>query len=219
MKTLYPNLSGITGHRVCCFTDLEQTLPNVKYFTFLREPKKRFISNFHHHYRGRMEQCTLSSLEKFAADSSRCNVQTKWISGQEDSAKAIEILKNKIGCVGLTERFDESLILLKDYLDEPKFDINYESSNFSQGVAPLDYENDPHINALIQKANQADLDVYQYVLDSVFPKQIADYGDKFNNDLHCFLLKQKEFKSSPEPLWSKVKRDLIYKPSLHLPWA
>ena len=219
MKTLYPSLSGITGHRVCCFTDLEDTLPNIKYFTFLREPTKRFISNFHHHYRGRMEQCTLSSLEQFAADNSRRNVQTRWICGQEDSAIAIDVLKNTIGFVGLTEKFDESLILLKRYLNEPKFDINYQSRNFSQGKAPLDYEGDPYIKGLIQDANQADLDVYQFAINEVFPNQIINYGDNFSNDLDSFLLKQKTFKDFPEPLWSKIKRDLIYKPSLHLPWA
>jgi len=219
MKTLYPNLSGITGHRVCCFTDLDNTLPNVKYFTFLREPRKRFISNFHHHYRGRMERCTLSSLEKFAADPSRRNVQTRWICGQEDSAKAIDVLNNTVGCVGLTEQFDESLILLRHYLNEPKFDINYQSRNFSHGKAPLAYQDDQYLKDLIQDANQADLDVYQYVLEELFPQQMLSYGDNFNNDLNSFLLKQQAFKDFPEPFWSKVKRDFIYKPSLHLPWA
>lgn len=219
MKTLYPHLSGITGHRVCCFTDLDNTLTNIKYFTFLREPKERFISNFHHHYRDRMEQCTLSSLETFAADNSRRNVQTRWICGQEDSAKAIDVLKNTIGCVGLTEKFDESLILLKQYLNEPKFDINYQSHNVSQVKAPLAYHDDPYIKDLIQDANQTDLEVYQYALEEIFPKQITNYGDNFSRDLDFFLLKQKTFKDFSEPLWSKVKRDVIYKPSLHLPWA
>ena len=219
MKTLYPKLSGITGHRVCCFTDLDSTLPNLQYFTFLRDPKKRFISNFHHHYRGRMEQCTLSGLEKFVADANRRNVQTKWICGQEDSDLAIELLKNKVGCVGLTEKFDESLILLRQFLDKPKFDINYQSRNFSQGKAPLDYQHDKYINDLIQDANQADLAVYQYALEELFPKQIIKYGDDFNDDLNAFLRNQKTFKEPSEPLWGRVKRDLIYKPSLHLPWA
>jgi len=219
MKTLYPNLSGITGHRVSCFTDLEDTLPNVKYFTFLRDPQKRFISNFHHHYRGRMEQCTLNSLEKFAADDSRRNMQTKWICGQEDPSHAIDVLKNKIGFVGLTEEFDQSLILLKNYLNEPKLQINYQSRNFSQGKAPLAYQDDQYIKDLIQDANQADIDVYQYVLEEHFPKQIANYGDSFSNDLNSFLIKQGSFEEFAEPLWSKVKRNFIYKPSLHLPWA
>lgn len=219
MKKLYPNLSGITGHRVCCFTDLESTLSNVKYFTFLRDPTKRFISNFHHHYRGRMEECTLNRLEEFAADSSRRNVQTRWICGNEDSAQAITVLNEKIGCVGLTEKFDESLILLKQYLNEPKININYQSRNFSQGKAPLDYQNDSYIKALIQEANQADIDVYQYVIENTFPKQLDNYGNNFDDDLKGFLLKQKDFNDFPEPLWGKIKRDIIYKPSLHLPWS
>lgn len=219
MKTLYPNLSGITGHRVCCFTDLESTLTDVKYFTFLRDPNKRFISNFHHHYRGRMEQCTLSALEAFAADESRRNVQTRWICGQEDASKAIEILEKDIGCVGLTEKFDESLILLRHYLNEPKFDINYQSRNFSQGKAPLDYQGDDYIKGLVEGANQEDNKVYQYVADELFSKQISDYAGNFDNDLSAFLIKQETFEEFSEPVWSKIKRDLIYKPSLHLPWA
>lgn len=219
MKTLYPNLSGITGHRVCCFTDLESTLPDVKYFTFLRDPSKRFISNFHHHYRGRMEQCTLPRLEEFAADSSRRNVQTRWLCGNEDSAQAIDVMSKKIGCIGLTERFNESLILLKKYLNESKFAINYQSRNFSQGKAPLDYQGNQYIKDLIQEANQADIEVYQHVIDEVFPKQLASYGDDFAKDLSDFLVQQKSFNDYPEPLWGKIKRDIIYKPSLHLPWS
>jgi len=217
MKALYPNLSGITGHRVCCFTDLEESLPNLKYFTFLRDPRKRFISNFHHHYRGRMEQCTLSSLEKFAQDSSRRNVQTQWICGQEDPELAIDVLKNKIGFVGLTEKFDVSLLLLRSYLNEPKFKINYLRQNSSQGEAPLAYDEDPYIKGLIQDANQADLAVYQYVLEKHFPEQITRYGENLDNDLNSFLANQESFKESSEPLWGRVKRDLIYKPSLHIP--
>jgi hypothetical protein len=166
-----------------------------------------------------MDQCTLSSLEKFAADKARRNVQTRWICGQEDSAIAIEFLKNKIGCVGLTEKFDESLLLLKQYLNEPKFDINYQSKNFSQGEAPLDYEGDPYIKNLIQEANQVDIDVYQYAIDEIFPKQLMNYDGDFDIDLASFSLIQQTFKDFPEPLWSRVKRDLIYKPSLHLPWS
>lgn len=65
--------------------------------------------------------------------------------------------------MGLTEKFDESLILLKRYLGEPKFDITINLKVFHKGAAPLDYGNDQFIINLIKEANQADLNVYQFL--------------------------------------------------------
>ncbi|MEI6894933.1 MAG: sulfotransferase family 2 domain-containing protein [Colwellia sp.] len=218
MNKLYPDLSGITGHRVCSFSDLDNHYPNIRYFTFLRDPSKRFLSKFHHLYRGRMEQCTLAAFEEFAKDQTQHNAQTKWLCGEQNSQLAIDMLENKIGLVGITEQFDQSLILLKYWLNEPCFDINYKSRNLSHGVAPLPYESDPYLKDLILQANKLDIEVYNYAVAYIFPKQIAAYGDNFDEVYKIFLLKQESFIDLHESLWARVKRDWIYKPSLHLPW-
>jgi len=217
MQAIYPNLSSITGHRVCCFTDLELAYPAIKYFTFLRDPVERFISHFHYSHCGKMEECTVENLEKFASDAKNRNVQTKWICGQEDSQKAIDTLTTKIQFVGLTEKFDQSLLLLRRWLNNPKFTINYQSLRVCKGESQLPYYTDPHLIDLIQKANQHDIALYQYAASKLFPKQVNDYGDSFNIDLNSFVEQQQTFTDFAEPLWGKVKRDLIYKPSLHLP--
>lgn len=219
MQVIYPKLSGITGHRVCCFTDLDIVFPDIQYFTFLRDPIKRFISHFHYSYGGKIEQCTVENLEKYALDTKVRNVQSKWICGQENSKKAIDNLENKIGFVGLTENFDESLLLLRRWLNDSKFTINYQSRRVSKAKSQLPYYTDPYLIKLIQDANQHDIELYQYTVNELFPKQINEYGENFDLDLNSFLKEQKTFQDFSEPLWGKIKRDLIYKPSLHLPWS
>lgn len=217
MQTVYPSLSGVSGHRVCCFTDLKIAFPEIRYFTFLRDPVKRFISAFHYTYRGQPEQWTIDNLEKYALNPVARNLQTKWVCGQEDSSKAIETLTTEIGLVGLTENFDESLLLLRRWLNNSKFNINYQVRRVAKGKPHLPYYTDPYLIDLIKNANQHDIILYEYAVNELFPKQVSEYGEKFNFDLSCLLKEQETFQDFSEPLWGKIKRDLIYKPSLNLP--
>ncbi len=219
VKATYPRLSGISGHRVCCFTDLDNCLSDLRYFTVLRDPLKRFVSNFHHEYRGRIEECTPEALQAYAADPAQRNIQTRWLCGEEDAEKAIQVLESKIGMVGLTERFDESLLLLKHWLNAPEFEINYMSRNLSPARAPLPYFDDPQLLKIIEQANEQDVAVYRHVVDELFPRQIKAYGPDFEADLKRFHEQQRDFVPGKEPLWGNVKRNYIYKPLLHLPWT
>ena len=49
------------------------------------------------------------------------NWQTKMIAGEPNAQKAIDLISSRFGFVGLTERFDESLLLLRQWLREPAF--------------------------------------------------------------------------------------------------
>lgn len=219
VNMVYPNLAGICGHRVNCFTDLDERYPDIKYFTVLRDPLKRFISNFHHKYRGRMDECTPEALQAYAEDPAQRNIQTRWICGEEDAEKAIQMMETKIGMVMLTERFDESLLLLKHWLNAPEFEINYIARNLAHARAPLPYFDDPQLLKIIEDANAHDLEVYRYVVEKRFPQQLEAYGAGFEEDLKRFYARQQDFQPSSEPLWGKIKRNYLYKPMLHLPWA
>jgi len=217
VKAVYPQLSGICGHRVCCFSDLGKALPDLKYFTVLRDPARRFVSNFQQYYLDKSEHYTVEQLKEFAADPIQRNVQTRWLCGQEDAELAIKTMESRIGMVGLTEKFDESLLILKKRLNEPKFEINYESLNHGRGKANLDYFNDPYLLKLIEDANEHDIEVYRHVIEERFPRQDDEYGPQFNADLGSFHEQQGHFKAKSEPVWGKTKRNLVYKPLLHFP--
>ena len=46
VKRIYRSLRGISGHDVKPYSNLELECPEIRYFTFLRDPRRRFLSHF-----------------------------------------------------------------------------------------------------------------------------------------------------------------------------
>ncbi|MFL2536550.1 MAG: sulfotransferase family 2 domain-containing protein [Candidatus Azotimanducaceae bacterium] len=219
IKLAYPKLMSISGHNVCSFTDLDQSIDDIQYFTVLRDPVQRFISSFNHKYRRDIDALTLETLEKFIQNPANHNVQTRWLCGEENADVAIQAAKEQLGFVGLTEQFDESLVLLKQWINSPSFNINYVTRRKAPKKAALPYLEDARIYQMILDVNQEDIKLYNYVKDELFPQQVADYGDSFNEDLANFHQQQQSFEGADEPRWSVAKRNLIYKILVHLPFV
>ena len=110
LRRLYPNLASIAGHQVKPHSDLETVCPEIRYFTFLRIPVARMASQYQYliqrmHYGW--------SFEEFFGQERFHNVQTKHLAGKDDVALAIKIIDEKKIFIGLVEKFDESLVLMK----------------------------------------------------------------------------------------------------------
>ncbi|MEA5577335.1 sulfotransferase family 2 domain-containing protein [Anabaena sp. UHCC 0451] len=91
-------------------------------------------------------------------------------------------LKDNFKVIGITEKFDETLILMKHYLGWRN--IYY----YRQRVAtnkPPESAFSPEILTFIQKHNQFDIQLYEYALE-LFNKQINEYGSFFEEDLQKF---------------------------------
>jgi len=107
---------------------LHEHLPGTStYITFCREPAERvlsayfFIRNHWLHPDFRRHRSSGISLEQFVAESeSHVNVQTKLLAGlkphepcgEESLQRALHNLRECYAVVGLTERFEESLLLM-----------------------------------------------------------------------------------------------------------
>jgi hypothetical protein len=114
-------LAFISGHCVKPCYGLGAQGPDVRCFTFLRDPAARYLS--HRHDRARVYD--RDAFDKWVSSSWTQNWQTMKIAGVPDADRAIEIKQQRIGFVGLTERFDESLLLLGQWLAEPDFRVEY----------------------------------------------------------------------------------------------
>ena len=125
VKRIYRNLHGISGHDVKTYSNLELECPDIRYFTFLRDPRRRFIS----HFLTRAGSHKPEELDRWLAASWIHNWQTKMICGEPNAQKAIDVLSTRIGFTGLTERFDESLLMLAQWIEEPAFRPEYRRKN------------------------------------------------------------------------------------------
>ena len=215
-RWIYPRLAGVCGHRVTCFSGMDTARLQFRYLTMLRDPKARFISHFHHTYRGRTRTCTIEHLKEFADDPNMQNLQSRWICGQAHAERAIETLESTIDLVGLTERFDETLLMMADWLQLPDNDLCYRPRNRAHSTAQLRYT-DPELDAIITAANTEDLKLYHYAQTVRFPTQLNQLSGNAELRHHAFKDANAVLaRETRESLFARAKRSLIYKPVLHL---
>ncbi len=177
-----PFLSAMAGHSLVAYTNLEEQTPDIQYVTLLRDPVKRYISQYRHW----VEKKKINiSIEEFLEKREFWNFQTKKISGEADLSVAKNILKNKFLLVGTVESFDGFLILLKNKLQDMNFDPRYRQQNLAKKkVAPESFT--PEILAKIKEINAIDVELYNYVTGQLYPGYISEYSEKFSTDLAHF---------------------------------
>ena len=184
VRRLYPRLASIAGHRISGHVDLEEAGTDFRYLTFLREPIALCASRFQYQLDYRKKQ-NLVFEEWIEKDWVR-DAQTQRIAGTTDAADAIAVIERKEMFVGLTERFDESVVMLRE-LRAPDLDIAYapvnvaKSSDVAKGLLA-----DPATRQMIVDANQADLELYQHSVREVYPAQQRAFGSSLSGSVAAF---------------------------------
>ena len=134
-----PMLKAAGGHSLRCYD--EKNIGDVCYFTFLREPKSRYLS----HYLYQNEVMGINrKFEDFISDPLFSNFMCRKICGQASSEKAIKAIEENNILPCLVEHFDESLVKLKAFLEENGISDNFVpgykiSNSRSKRVASGDY--------------------------------------------------------------------------------
>jgi len=145
-------------------------------------------------------EMSLAEFVRFDHPASRPNAQTLQVAGvsSEEALKdldgVLERAKTHIdehfAVAGVTERFDETLLLMKRRLDWPRPPYYVTSrvgkKNASAGQSPKQRElMDPDVRAVIAEANALDLELYEYVRDR-FATEVEREGDAFQEEVHAF---------------------------------
>lgn len=175
---------------------LHEYLPGSSaYITMLREPIDRTISFFYFvrqdpkHYHYDFIKTRNLSLEEYLESKISImmdNTQVRLISGVWDEPRHGECttetleeakrnLRENFAVVGLTERFDESLLLLKKAFGW--HDIYYIRQNVTSN-RPKKSELSPSTLRTLEKHNQLDMELYQYAT-LLFEEQLRRQGYSF----------------------------------------
>lgn len=172
------------------------------YFTILRDPVERALSYYyftrknpeHHHYdlirSGDLSLAEyLESQEELMMD----NGQTRMLCGGyyimeygRLSREALEAaktnLRQNIEVAGLTERFDETLLLLKKAFGWGN--VFYARQNVVR-KRPRREELSPDTLAVIHKYNRLDTELYQFA-QTLFEEQVRKQGPSFAQEVRSF---------------------------------
>jgi hypothetical protein len=222
VRRVYRHLKGIAGHNVKPYGDLSVSIPDIRFFTFVRDPAARLRSHF---LNARLVDHGPRGFDRWIAATWVHNWQTKMIAGEPNAQKAIELLSTRVEFVGLTERFDESVLMLGQWLQEPGFRPEYRRINqlrdkrLPHEVVRLHRDTryldaDP-ARARIQEAIAEDQKVYDFVAATIFPRQLAAYHGTLKSDLQSLQQRNRCAGRLAEPIWSSVVRNYVYKPLLH----
>ncbi len=185
-----PFLQGVGGHTTRPWLDYAAVLGReVCVFTFLRNPVDRYLSQFNYQ---RVRAGVPWTLEEFLDEGRFSNWQTKRLAGRFHLEAAKDALEQKIDLVGIVERFDESLLLLRQAIGEHARPFYYQRRNELAGPDSVEFDALPAaLKDRVQEANDLDLALYDYARKTIFPRQQQAYHGDLARDLEAFQLQNR----------------------------
>lgn len=214
VRKLYPRLASIAGHRIFGHVDLEEPGTDFRYLTFLREPVALCASRFQYQLDHRKKRNLV--FEDWIRKDWVRDAQTQRIGGTTDPADAIALLERKTMFVGLTERFDESILLLRA-LRAPELDLGYAPVNVAKtsNVAKR-LLGDERTRRLIVDANRGDLELYEHCVRERFPAQQRAFGAGLAEALERFAGERRESYNRRRLAAYGLKQRAVLKPTITL---
>ncbi|TPE68339.1 sulfotransferase family protein [Halalkalibacterium halodurans] len=164
------------------------------YITMLRDPVDRVISEYYFirniEWHNLHESVMKMSLEEYQGLPKNRNLQTRYILGGQLTSvtevnRAKNILKNHFAVVGLTEKFDTSLFLMKEMFNWKQ--VAYQKYNVTKKRRSKE-EISPKLLEKIAKNNEADLELY------AFAKELLAKRIRALDPLSAYRLKRFERK-------------------------
>jgi hypothetical protein len=154
-----PFIVAFGGHSVRPVGDLCDAFPGTRFVTILRDPIRRYISQFLY---GNAVLNLNNTFERFLADENTHDFQTRKIAGSPSVATAKALLEKNFLAVGIVELFDIFLAELAARLRPFQFDTWHEARNVG-GYAHAEAELLSRFEGAIRAVNQSDIELYEHV--------------------------------------------------------
>jgi len=182
-------LKLISGHPMRPYIDFGKYEKDLMWFTFFREPTKRYVSHYLHEYKwtndfshNRFKEMKDHSIIEWEKLENYSNYQTRFIAGEENFDKAVEIIEEKISWVGLTEKYEESIASFKSHFDLSDFyyEVDFTNTNLADKEVKKSVHNE--FTDFIAEKNSIDKRLYEYVIKHIWPKYKIERSDDRRNE-------------------------------------
>lgn len=213
IRKFYRDLASIAGHRITGYADLHEPGTAFKYFTLLRNPLNVCASRWQHHVDRKQSKRT---FEEWIEGERATNFQTRQIAGSESAEEAIRIIEDKGVFVGLMERFDESLVLLKA-LRARDLNIAYTPVNVARRkTVAEELLADHRRRQAIIAANKADFELYEYAKSHLYPALQREYGRSLDRAVAEYRRSSGGGFNQRKLAASRLKQYALYRPLTRL---
>jgi hypothetical protein len=196
------------------------------YITLLRDPLERMLSTYYHfqdpinrEMHNLPKNVSLMKLLSYGQSFNAHffdNAQVRYLAGEDGNfieeepnklnPEMLEVAKSRLSqnnlIFGLTEHFDESLLLFQRKLGWTS--PFYVSSNVSKIRKNAEQPSGDEID-LIKKLNKLDIKLYQYALNK-FELEIKQYGMTFWNDLKKFKQLNRVYQKFFAPIYKTLPK-------------
>jgi hypothetical protein len=213
MRALLALRSGarsIAGHTVRPRSNLESVVPDVRYYTLLRDPVARYVSDFRHF----VDLLGFpDDFELWLGREDRRDFQTRAIAGTDDVEEAKRVLKERLALVGVVEEYADFLGKLRALAEPHHLSADYEVRNrASQRKSrrkPLELE---RFRERILEQNRLDLELYEYARSVVIPGQSLRFRGRLAEGAPEAPGASARVRERLRAWTNRAYRNLIYKP-------
>jgi len=182
LKRLCPFLRSVGGHGIALWSDLQEVGP-TRYWAFVREPLRRGASHFQYHVGN--DQPDLQ-WQRWVDWPVHHNHQLKMFSRGADVLEAVTAIEKNEVFVGLTERFDESLLVFKKLFAQD-LNIAYRRTNTARDNRLAEQLlQDPESRLQLEQMYGDEAPFYEWVAQEYYPRFRAAYGPGLERDLEEF---------------------------------
>jgi len=210
LKSVMPGMRSLGGHHVALWSGVDEVFPGTKYFLFLRDPLKRGASHYQFHVNND-DYTRKFGFKHFPWDrwvewETHHNHQLKMLSPDVDVDQAIALLNSKTVFVGLTEHFDESLVMMKRLLC-PDLNIAYRRQNTAaDNTLARSLLAEARSRDQIREMYAKEFPLYEYVRNELYPRYRQQYGPTLAADVERFTRHGRHRVSWPNLVANRLHR-------------
>lgn len=182
LKRFKGNLKLITGHPMRPHIDFGKYSDNLMWTTFFRNPEKRYLSHYLHDLNYESKNgfsCDRFDIEEWQNVRKNNNYQTRFIAGEENLQKAIDIIETKFNWVGILEDYENSMYSFREQFELNNLHLDFKRTNSALETKEFKKEVKKKYSDFIKENNKIDNELYKYVVENVYPRFKLD--DKPDN--------------------------------------